>query len=225
MRRGRWRRLTATSPSDVVLNPEPVADRHLPALSSAQMKSELTFEQITTRGGDGGDATLFDGERLVKSDPVFEALGDLDELTSWIGVVRSRYRDEWHGALRDLDTELRDAQTVASRISALVACTPSSKQYARLTPVDDAAVEELELREARALKTTQIAPVFIIPGDEPGSAEIDFARALCRRCERRLVNVIRSPGRPRPDLHAAQRYLNRLSDYLFVIARKREQQQ
>ncbi len=187
------------------------------------MASEIPFDQITTRGGDGGEATLFDGERRVKTDLVFQALGDLDELTSWIGVVRSHRRDRWPGRLHDPDGELRDVQQIVSQVSALVACTPSSAQHSRLVAVTDSVVHELELREARLLRATTIEPVFIIPGDRDESAEIDYARAICRRCERTLVAVIRSSGVPRPDLHDAQRYLNRLSDYLFVLARYVEQ--
>ena len=187
------------------------------------MASEIPFNQITTRGGDGGEATLFDGERRVKTDLAFQALGDLDELTSWIGVVRSRHRDEWPGRLIDLDTELRDAQEVVSRISALVACGPSSPHHSRLVPVDEAVVRELEVRESRLLRHTTIDPVFVVPGDHDSSAEIDYARAICRRCERTLVAVIRTSGVPRPDLHGGQHYLNRLSDYLFILARYVEQ--
>lgn len=187
------------------------------------MARELEFEQVTTRGGDAGDSTLFDGERRGKDDAVFQALGDLDELTSWIGVVRARHRHEWAGPLRDLDTELHDVQTVLYRIAALVSCSPGSAPYARLEPVGDEAVHEIEVREARLLRTTRIEPVFIMPGETEPSAEIDYARAMCRRAERRLVAVIRSEVRPRPDLHSAQRYLNRLSDYLFVAARCYEQ--
>ena len=187
------------------------------------MASDIPFDRITTRGGDGGEATLFDGERRVKTDLAFAALGDLDELTSWIGVVRSRRRDDWPGRLHDLDNELRDAQEIVSRLSALVACSPSSSLHSRLVPVDGAVVRELEVREARLLHDTTISPVFIIPGDHDSSAEIDYARALCRRCERTLVAVIRGSGVPRPDLHDGQRYLNRLSDYLFVLARYVEQ--
>lgn len=187
------------------------------------MPRELEFDQVTTRGGDTGESSLFDGERRAKDDAVFEALGELDELTSWIGVVRARRRDFWDGPLRHFDDELYEVQSILSRISALVACSPGSRQYAMLARVDEETVAGIELREARLLRETRIEPVFIIPGATEASAEIDFARAMCRRCERRIVSAIRAPGRPRPDLHDAQRYLNRLSDYLFVAGRAAEQ--
>lgn len=187
------------------------------------MQPKLGFTQVTTRGGDGGDATLFDGSRLAKSDSVFDALGDIDELTSYIGVVRTTNRDRWPDGLFDFDGVLREGQVVLSRILALVACSPTAPQYSRLPPVDRSALEELELQEARLLQHTTIQPVFVIPGDHDHSGEIDFARAICRRCERTVVAIIRSPAQPRPDLHEAQRFLNRLSDYLFVLARHVEQ--
>ena len=187
------------------------------------MARELKFDQVTTRAGDTGESSLFDGERRSKADDVFEALGDLDELSSWIGVLRARRREHWSGPLRDLDHELYEVQTVLSRIAALVACSPGTPQYARLTQIDDDTVAEIELREARLLKVTRIEPVFIVPGATEAAAEIDYARTICRRSERRLVAAIRSSAYPRPDLHTAQHYLNRLSDYLFVAGRSAEQ--
>ncbi|MFW5737855.1 MAG: ATP:cob(I)alamin adenosyltransferase [Spirochaetota bacterium] len=187
------------------------------------MAGELHFDQVTTRGGDTGDSSLFDGERRSKADPVFEALGDLDELGSWIGVLRARHRNAWEGPLRDFDAELYEVQTVLQRVSALVACSPGTPAYARLEPLDGESVAALELREARLLRVTRIEPVFVVPGADPVSAELDYARTLCRRGERRVVAVIRDPARPRPDLHAAQHYVNRLSDYLFIAARTAEQ--
>ncbi|MFW6248110.1 MAG: cob(I)yrinic acid a,c-diamide adenosyltransferase [bacterium] len=187
------------------------------------MAREIGFNHVTTRGGDDGNTTLFSGERRVKADAVFHALGDLDELTSWIGVVRARHADGWTGALRGLESELYDSQTMLSRISALLACNPAAPVYARLHPVEDADIEALELREARLMNVTEIGDEFVVPGATVCSAEIDYARAVCRRCERRVVAVIRAPERPRPDLHLAQRYLNRLSDFLFVAARAAEQ--
>jgi cob(I)alamin adenosyltransferase len=187
------------------------------------MARKLEFDHVTTRGGDGGESSLFDGERRSKSDVAFETLGDLDELTSWLGVVRARHRTAWSGPLRDLDAELSDVQIILSRIAALVACRPGSEPYGRLVQVDDETVEALELREARLLTVTRIEPRFIIPGDDEAASELDFARSVCRRCERRLVGVIRDAAQPRPDLHAAQHYLNRLSDFLFVAARTAEQ--
>lgn len=187
------------------------------------MARELHFDQVTTRAGDSGDSSLFDGERRSKADPVFEALGDLDELGSWIGVVRARHREEWEGPLRDLDAELYDAQALLQRISAMIACSPGTPAYARLEGLGEEAVGELELREARLLKVTRIEPVFVVPGADAAAAELDYARTLCRRSERRIVSVIRDPARPRPDLHTVQHYVNRLSDYLFVAARAAEQ--
>ena len=187
------------------------------------MAKELHFDQVTTRAGDSGESSLFDGERRSKADSVFEALGDLDELVSWLGVLRARRRDEWTGPLRDLDSELHEVQTVLQQISALIACTPGTAQYARLTPLHGDAVAELELREARLLKVTHIEPVFVVPGADEAAAELDYARTLCRRAERRLVAVIRDPVRPRPDLHDSQHYVNRLSDFLFVAGRCAEQ--
>jgi len=172
---------------------------------------EIEFEQVTTRGGDRGMSHLADGEPRRKDDPLFEALGDLDELSSWLGVVRASLREE--RPRKELAAIQQDLLTVGAQVS-----TPRlSPQYARLRRLEEKALRRLEGWEKKLLARTEIAPRFVLPGDHLVAAWVDVGRTVCRRAERRVVGLIRDAGM----IHLAlcQNYVNRLSDYLFVLAR------
>ncbi len=164
----------------------------------------------TTHPGDDGHSDLLSDERPPKNAPVFECLGWLDELNSALG----RLRVTVHAT--PLDTDLRTLQAALGRIMAMVASVPPLGTVApgAVTDADVTALEELE-RDLRA--RTTIEPRFYVPGDGTmASALADIARARCRTAERAFVAFM--ADRPR-DLAPAHRFLNRLSDYLFVVAR------
>ena len=154
---------------------------------------------------------LADGEPRRKDDPLFEALGDVDELTSWLGVVRSSTKSE------KLRKELAHIQENLLAVGAQVATPRLSPLYRTLKFLEDRELKRLEAAEKQLLSKTEIAPRFVLPGDVPLAAWIDVARTVCRRSERHVVALIRNAGM----IHLAlcQNYLNRLSDYLFVLAR------
>ncbi len=179
------------------------------------MNDEKDFAMVTTRGGDRGETSLYNGERRRKDDLLFEALGDLDELSSFLGAARAAGAAEVPGRLPDGLVE--GFQRNILRIGARIATPPDDPLSATLKPVTGADVEDLEGEEKRLLLRTRIEPVFVLPGGYAVSAAVDVARAVCRRAERRLVSLIRDRGRT--ELADAQRYLNRLSDFLFVLAR------
>ena len=172
---------------------------------------EIEFEQVTTRGGDRGESSLYNGERRRKDDPVFEALGDLDELSSFLGAARAAGEGE-PAVLR-----IEAVQRVLLRAGAQTATPSDDPLYLTLTPVCGADIDALEAAEKELLGRTRIEPVFVLPGGNAVSAAVDIARSVCRRSERRLVALIRDRGRT--ELADVQRYLNRLSDYLFILAR------
>jgi len=172
----------------------------------------IDFDLVTTRTGDNGRTSDYSGTVDWKDSPLFDLLGDLDELSSWLGMVKHQ------GAHRG---QLEIVQTRLLNIGSLVATDPASPLFTTLRPVSAADVDMLELWEHTLFNTgVVIRPVFVLPGGTPGSAPIDVARAVCRRTERRMVAFVRD--RPRPDLKDASRYLNRLSDALFVLARSLE---
>ncbi len=176
------------------------------------------FELVTTRGGDRGESGYYSGERRRKDDLVFAALGDIDETNSAIGVARAALN-----AARNDDFGLLELQRRLLRLSSMVATSPGHELYAAFDHIGDSDVTALERRQRELLAVTRIDPVFVLPGSSGVSAAVDLARSVCRRAERTLVAVIRE--RARHDLHLCQNYLNRLSDYLFILARHVDQTQ
>ncbi len=157
---------------------------------------------VTTKGGDKGESGLFTGERLWKDDIIFEALGDLDEL---------------HVALAK--NNLHECIDLVQRVSAMIATSQDTwqrEQYVK--DIDDTDVSSVESMKAE-LDRYVIIPESLAPYNQnatSASLASHEARAICRRCERRIVTLIRD--RERFDLIDAQRLLNRMADYLFVYA-------
>lgn len=173
---------------------------------------EFTFDLVTTKGGDDGKSSLLDGQRLYKDDDYFQVVGDLDELSSFLGIVREQHSVRFIGTI----------QKDLVQLSGMVASKESSverQDYVQDITEDDVYKVEKEQKKLNP----KIATEFISPGEfvEKKTAIIDVARSVCRRAERSIVDLIRRRGRR--DLIICQKYLNRLSDYLFMLARKREQ--
>ena len=173
--------------------------------------SQLNFDQVVTRGGDWGDSTLYSGERFGKDDPVFGVLGDMDELNALLGMAKHPLP-----AARRADVEV--VQTMLWELMSLVATLDHSLD-GRFDPAARTAWLEEDI--ARLLAVTTIPEAFVLPGASTASAVVDLARTVCRRAERELVALIRERGRV--ELAACQVCLNRLSDWLFVLARHVEQ--
>ncbi len=178
---------------------------------------EVDMSPVTTGGGDDGRSTLFSGERYHKDTAAFEALGDIDELNSWLGVIRTREGMDEHVAT------IHEIQDRLGQVLATCATIPSSNLFSQLNHVSEHDILSLQQVQIQLKETTEIPPRFIVPGEFEGVVEIDVARAIARRCERRVVHMIREMGRSDEEVKRAQVYLNRLSDYLFVLGRAVEQ--
>ena len=164
--------------------------------------------KIYTRTGDDGDTSLFDGTRVRKSDSRVEAYGDVDELNACLGLVRASCGDA------AIDAELVRFQRDLFALGAQLA-DPGEKLAARVTKAvltdgDVARLEELIDRYEADLPPLRR---FILAGGSPAGATLHVARAVCRRAERRMV-ALEPPADP-----VLLRYINRLSDLLFVLAR------
>lgn len=161
--------------------------------------------KIYTRTGDAGETSLFGGTRVPKNDARIEAYGTIDELNSTIGVVRAA------GPPSRVDRTLHDAQLDLFEIGAHLASPGTS----RFPGVDEARVAALE-SEIDAMESA-LAPLksFILPAGSPQAAALHVSRTVCRRAER-LVVALHDDD---PATLSSIRYLNRLSDYLFVAAR------
>ena len=176
----------------------------------------VKLNKIYTRTGDDGTTGLVDGSRVSKACPLMEAIGDVDEANSAIGVaVVALGDDPLAVALERIQNDLfdlgADLATPAGEGAGDDAFAPS-EMVLRIVP---AQVERLE-REIDAMNV-HLAPLrsFILPGGSPQAAALHLARAISRRAERSAVaasqDVALNP--------AALAYVNRLSDFLFVASR------
>jgi cob(I)alamin adenosyltransferase len=160
------------------------------------------LSKIYTRTGDDGTTGLGDGTRVPKDDPRVEAFGTVDELNATLGVLLAGELPE---AVRALLTRVQhELFDLGSEL-----CLPGYSAVA--DPMVDALERELDGFNA-ALPALE---EFILPGGSPAAAQCHVARTVCRRAERRVATLARSAAVAPP----VGRYLNRLSDLLFVLAR------
>jgi cob(I)alamin adenosyltransferase len=170
--------------------------------------------RIYTRTGDDGTTGQLYGGRISKADPAAEAYGTTDEAVAAIGVARALAAD---ASRRD---ELLVLQRELFVVGADLATNPSERD--KLEPgislVTSEMVDGLERRIDRSVERRPLPNAFVVPGADPVSASLDVARAVVRRAERRVVELLRDDARRANPIVA--RYLNRLSDLLFVLARE-----
>ena len=164
--------------------------------------------KIYTRTGDAGETSLFDGTRVSKSDARVDAYGEVDEVNAYLGLARASKPDA------DIDEALLQIQRDLLALGACLA-DPASRIAARVrkAAVTDADVTRLEALVDRFEAELPPLTRFILAGGAPTGAALHVARTVCRRAERRIVSL-----QPAADA-VAVRYINRLSDLLFVLAR------
>lgn len=170
--------------------------------------------KIYTGGGDRGRTSLFSGERIDKSDRRIAAYGAVDELGAILGLLAAALPP---GAETEAD-RLREVHGDLFDVGAWLATTPASPRVEMLAPVGTDRCRCLE--EAIDAMEAQLPPLagFILPGGSAAAGWAHLARTVCRRAERHVVGLARREaegGR----LDGVLAYLNRLSDYLFVLAR------
>ena len=168
--------------------------------------------RIYTRQGDDGTTGLLYGGRVSKADPVTEACGTVDEAVAILGLARAHTGDP------EAERELLGLQRELFVVGADLATNPDER--GKLEPGVSLVTEEMTGRvEARIDELVAAHPLpnaFVVPGANPASASLDVARSVIRRAERRVVEILDSGAEVND---AALRYLNRLSDLLFVLAR------
>jgi cob(I)alamin adenosyltransferase len=172
--------------------------------------------KIYTGSGDRGRTSLFSGERVRKDHRRIEAYGDLDELNSVLGALSAAVT-----GLPAAQAELSGIQSDLFHLGAWLATTPEAPATATLAPIDPQRSGRLESAIDRM--DAELPPLkgFILPGGHPSAAWAHVARTVCRRAERRVVGLAAEGGPPEAgeQVQRAIVYLNRLSDYLFVLAR------
>lgn len=165
--------------------------------------------KIYTKGGDLGETSLLGGTRVPKSHERVEAYGTIDELNSFIGLLRDQPIGEHY---RDILLRIQENLFVAE---AWVAKDPSME----VTSLPELTEDEILLLEQEIdIMTSEMPPLnsFILPGGHPAASVSHIARTICRRAERTVIRL----NQLQPVDKIIIRYLNRLSDYLFVLARK-----
>jgi cob(I)alamin adenosyltransferase len=179
----------------------------------------VTLTRIYTRGGDAGQTSLGRGERVAKHDPRVEAYGTTDEANSVIGLARNAVARSASG-----DSRMAEADAMLGRIQndlfdlGADLCTPEgqAKRGEGALRIVASQVERLE-REIDAMNA-DLAPLksFILPGGSEAAAWLHLARTVARRAERRMTRLA-AEETINPE---AIKYINRLSDHLFVLARR-----
>ncbi len=170
--------------------------------------------KIYTGSGDRGKTSLFSGERVSKGDLRLEAYGDVDELNSILGGLIASLPKEAAGC----EKEMLRAQSDLFHVGAWLATTPDAPSAKMLQGLGQDAADFLERSIDRMQESLPPLDGFILPGGHAASAWAHVARTVCRRTERRVVALAERENHT-PPLPAVLVYMNRLSDYLFVLAR------
>jgi cob(I)alamin adenosyltransferase len=171
--------------------------------------------KVYTGGGDRGRTSLFSGERISKNHERVEAYGDVDELNSLLGVVITALPEGCEARLR----ELHRVQGDLFRVGACLATSGEDPTFdaAREFSVENARYLEHAI-DAMDAKLPRLSR-FILPGGHAAACWSHVARCICRRAERHTVRVVQQTPSEADAYAGVLIYLNRLSDYLFMLAR------
>ena len=164
--------------------------------------------KLYTRTGDEGQTSLFGGARVSKADGRIDACGEVDELNAWLGLIRASGLDA------DFDEALERIQHDLFAVGAAIA-DPAGRRPGKADRTQIGSDDVLRLERLIDLMDREPPPLtrFILPGGGRAGAAVHVARAVCRRAERRIVAL-----GPPTDADVL-RYINRLSDLLFALAR------
>lgn len=168
--------------------------------------------KIYTKTGDQGTTALFGGKRVSKDDLRIDTYGTIDELNSWIGLVRDQEVNQSRQAL------LVEIQDRLFTIGSILATEPGNTKV-KIPALSEADTQLLE-KEIDTLEAG-LPPLrfFVLPGGHQAVSFCHLARTVCRRAERLIISLNNAEGVPSEVI----RYLNRLSDYLFVLSRQMTQ--
>ncbi len=165
--------------------------------------------KIYTKTGDEGKSSLFGGDRISKDDLRLESYGTVDELNSFLGLLISELKDTY-----PMSATLIRIQHLLFNIGSLLA-TADESLLASLSGLDVADIKVLEDGIDEMQKDLKPLTQFILPGGSKATAYAHVCRTICRRAERRIVGLDLTNSA----FEFVVPYINRLSDYLFVLAR------
>lgn len=168
--------------------------------------------KVYTKTGDKGLTGLIGGARVSKADARIHLYGDVDELNANIGLVRA-HTGETHAQ----EILLKQVQSRLFDLGSQMACEPAERVKFKLPDIEEAHVSELEKAIDDLTANIPVLKNFVLPAGTVAAAHAHTARTICRRVERAFVSFHAQHPNDLKDVHL--RYLNRLSDYLFVLAR------
>jgi cob(I)alamin adenosyltransferase len=166
--------------------------------------------KIYTKTGDKGTTSLIGGTKVPKSHLRIEAYGTVDELNSYIGLCKDLLTDKKN------NETLQEVQDRLFTIGSSLACDPIKEPKIRIPDLKETDIELLEKEIDRMNESIAPMKFFILPGGHPSLSQLHVARCICRRAERCCVRLELESLEVAPII---LKYLNRLSDYLFVLSR------
>ncbi len=166
---------------------------------------------IVTKKGDKGKSSLLSGETVSKADPRLICVGVLDELTAALGLARSHSKD------KRLSSEIRELQMDLMRAGAEISA--GGKPSRLFEPISETDISKIEKKISALEAKIALPKSFVIPGTTPCASALELSRAIARRVEREAVAMKDAKVYESGNLFI---WLNRLSDYLFMLARRAE---
>lgn len=166
--------------------------------------------KIYTKTGDQGKTSLIGGTKVLKSNIRIESYGTVDELNSFIGLLSDHVAEDL------IKSNLKEIQDRLFTIGSSLACDPEKEPLMRLPDLQEADVIRLENEMDKMNEVLPPMKNFILPGGHVAVSTAHIARCVCRRAERLCVQLMETGSFIDP---LVIKYLNRLSDYLFVLAR------
>ncbi len=166
--------------------------------------------KIYTKTGDLGKTSLIGGTKVLKSHLRIETYGTVDELNSYIGLVGDMITDA------NSKTILKEIQDRLFTIGSSLACDPDKEPLMKMPDLKESDIELLEKQIDEMNEVLPVMKFFVLPGGHPAVSTTHVARCVCRRAERLCVNMQEQELFVDP---LVIKYINRLSDYIFVLAR------
>lgn len=171
--------------------------------------------KLYTRTGDDGTTGLFGGDRVGKDDPRVEAYGTVDELNAALGLAAAACAGDRPGQIR-LRELIGELQSRLFDLGADLATPQDSKQRTKIVPIDARDVSAVEAWIDEIEAGNEEMRSFILPGGTEPAARLHAARTICRRAERRVISLARAETIN----EELVKYLNRVGDLLFAMARR-----
>lgn len=171
--------------------------------------------KIYTRTGDKGETGLVSGNRISKADHRIDLYGELDELNSRIGLACSYLSQE--SEFTETVKFLHHVQSAIFDLGSNLACEVENREKYKLPQISDAFVKDLELEIDKLDSELEPLKYFVLPGGTFAASSIHLCRTNTRTCERKAIHYKNSSGEELPQNCVV--FLNRLSDYFFVLAR------